>query len=226
MRTHFLTRTVHVGLLATAACGGAVSPGTQPSDAGPSSHTEAGFQDGAGTSDGAWGTSPDGGAWSTVCPATAPAPGSACELNNDNTWCEYGTSWWAIGCNTVLECVNEQWMDAPTSPCFPQPGPNASSCPSDPLSIQPDTPCAEANLACYYGEGPYCVCRSRAGCQGGDAATGGVWLCGPSGGCPTVRPRLGSSCSVSSTYCYYNDASGIELVCSGGTWQVTTSGGC
>ena len=82
-----------------------------------------------------WGAPADGGPWSPLCPETSPTIGSGCA---GSLWCEYGEAWWDIACDTVIECVNGQWIDGELpGTCFPEPGPNAPACPEGSLFVNP-----------------------------------------------------------------------------------------
>lgn len=53
-----------------------------------------------------------------------------------------------------------------------------------------------------------------------------TWQCtGPNQGCPSVRPRVGSDCSMDGQQCDYGDCNSIGLVCHSGTWH-TQQNGC
>lgn len=158
--------------------------------------------------------------WSTVCPESAPPLGTSCTIGAMVS-CEYGSSWWDVSCDSAFSCSNGAWIeDHPSSEaCFPAPGPNSASCPTSPSTITNGSACSAAGLACHYGTGAFCDCFAN----GTDADAAPSWSCGPSGGCPSSRPRLGATCSTGEM-CYYGDPSGFFEQCVGGTWQAGTGG--
>jgi hypothetical protein len=165
---------------------------------------------------GSWGL-PDaaGEPWSPACPETAPGTGSACSVAG--VYCEYGAAWWDVSCDTILQCNDGSWETAEVSQetCFPAPPANSPSCPSSPVTIPLGAPCPHPGLACYYGQGAICSCSVP---EGLDALDGGAaWGCGPDPGCPSARPRLGTTCQ-GDQICEYDDASGFAEICQGGIW--------
>jgi hypothetical protein len=181
---------------------------------------QSGVDAGVGADGAPWGT--EGGPWSPECPAAQPSAGSSCA--GVMTVCEYGDAWWDVSCDTVLSCANGTWALSPPSQgsCVPAPGPNPAACPTDPSTIQKSASCPEDQLDCYYGMGTSCICT--VGAVHPDA--GPTWSCAPEPGCPSTRPRLGSSCSESTQVCGYGVGSaGVGEQCLNGTWQPAGPGG-
>ena len=85
---------VLAGVLLASGCGGRTGIDDQSSDSGTAA-------DG-----GPWGVPSEGGAWSTVCPATQPTTGGAC---GGDAVCEYGSAWWDVSCDTVMQCTAGAW---------------------------------------------------------------------------------------------------------------------
>jgi len=179
----------------------------------------AGADSDAASEAGPWGVSTDGGAWSTVCPDTQPATGGPC---SGAAACEYGSAWWDVSCDTVMHCTSGAWAidDVSSESCFPEPGPNAAACPSDPMTVRPESACDTPAL-CHYGEGAFCACQATS--QSPDAGLG--WICGPDPTCPSTRPRIGASCAADGLTCGYGDESGFEMECQSGTWTSGVPGG-
>jgi len=174
--------------------------------------------DGAAPEAAPWGE-PDSGPWSDVCPAAQPATGAPC---SGDVACEYGSAWWDVSCDTVMQCTAGAWAidDVSSESCFPEPGPNPAACPSDPTTVRPESGC-DTPFICYYGEGAFCECQPRS--QAGDAGLG--WICGPDPTCPSTRPRLGAPCGADGLTCGYGDESGFEEECQSGTWTGGVAGG-
>ncbi len=168
---------------------------------------------------GPWGVPTDGGAWSTVCPDTQPATGQPC---SGAAACEYGRAWWDVSCDTVMHCTAGAWAidDVSSESCFPEPGPNSAACPSDPMTVRPESACDTPAL-CHYGQGAFCACQATS--QAPDAGLG--WICGPDPTCPSTRPRLGASCDADGLTCGYGDESGFEMECQSGAWTGGVPGG-
>ena len=212
----------------TLGCGGAVS--------GLSSGTDAGASDGADHHDASPlpfdGDVPDSfvgdssSPWSPVCPTAAPAAGTAC--SQENLQCEYGSAWWSVACDTVMQCqasapggAGGQWSVYKPSyePCTPQPGANPPSCPADFGSVPQGSSCSTNGVACYYAQG-LCQCQVPLGgpieIDGGT----GYWGCVPEQGCPFPRARLGTACTSEGAFCTYEECS-YGQTCSKGIWQAT-----
>jgi hypothetical protein len=178
----------------------------------------------AGTIDAStWGESPDGGSWSPICPELAPASGTKCAPEAVGQYCEYGSAWWSSACNTVMYCDTQGGTWGPFNPvstgCLPEPGPNCSTCPTNPSGLA--GPCADEGLTCYYGEGSNCTCRVVPGQQHA------TWGCFPTAGCPSTRPRIGSSCnSPPPSDCPYSCYEGVSCATPGPTWQPLDNAAC
>ncbi|HEY3815987.1 MAG TPA: hypothetical protein VGL81_02395 [Polyangiaceae bacterium] len=225
-------RTASIALLAAATafaglalgCGGSVFTGASgggDSGAGDSGGHDAAPFDGSSGPDGGGG--PDGSGddssppWSPVCPNTVPAAGTSCDT--ENVQCEYGSAWWSVSCDQVMQCENGRWSTFQPSfePCSAQPGPNPASCPADFAAVPQGTSCSTNGLSCLYTEG-------QCGCQvplGGpveiDGGTG-FWSCVPEQGCPFPRARLGTACTTAQSDCTYEECSYAQT-CQDGVWQ-------
>ena len=214
-------------LLCILGCGGAFAPGDASADGGADgggAHDAAPHEGGPGdASPGPDGGPADGGTdsiapWSPVCPATAPAVGSACAT--DGTQCEYGDAWWSVSCDVVVSCQGGQWQtDHPSfEACSSKPGSNPPACPSSFSAVPQGTSCTDTGLDCYYPQGE-CACKVP---LGGpvllDAGQQGSWGCLPEQGCPVPRPRLGSACASDGSICTYEECSYGQL-CANGVWQ-------
>jgi hypothetical protein len=156
-----------------------------------------------------------------ACPSSAPAPGSACSLTEQEE-CEYGPSWW-LGCNLLLRCTQGAWKIAGAGQgCFEQDA--GGSCPATWAAAST----LDAGIGmcpapgCQYPEG-YCECL--VGCGGGGAwrpQIAGNWYCAAATPqCPSPRPDLGTACGDSDASCRYGTACGCgeQLSCTGGVWQ-------
>jgi hypothetical protein len=207
-------RTLMSALSLTLAVGCGGSTAISPQDGGR--ETDSGGQDS--DDDAIDGGQPDAtGPWSLVCPAMAPTAGATC--TQDSLQCEYGDAWWSISCDQVLGCSHGVWIsETPSaSTCLPQPGPNPSSCPSNPSFIQNGRVCSQAGLTCYYGQGAICSCDSLP-----NDAGGAQWGCIPDPGCPSSRPRLGAPCTGTAACTY--EACVFAEMCSKGVWQAAQIG--
>lgn len=162
-----------------------------------------------------------GSSWSPVCPDSAPTAGKPCGIST-STACEYGDAWWDISCDTVVTCDNYAWVaSVPGSgTCTPRPGPNPASCPPSANTLS--AACSDIDLTCYYGT-VECTC-GIAGLPYPPADAGPTFNCAiPGPGCPSVRPRLGATCSTEGLLC--NVGAGLfGEQCVGGNWQVATGG--
>lgn len=199
-------------------CGGTVAASPANDGGTVDSNTDSGVLvdsgapvDSESPSDAPWGVPPDGGPWSTVCPANPPTKGGAC--SPEGVQCEYGDGWWNVSCDTVLECMNGTWSNyTPGSEaCLPAPGPNPSGCPINPGAIGSESACPTPGLTCWYGQGANCLCGSPFL----DAGSEPKWGCTPEPGCPNARPRLGASCTTS-PICLYAGCFGEQ--CKNGVW--------
>ncbi len=153
------------------------------------------------------------------CPVTAPTSGAACDVEGED--CEYGASWWLV-CDLLLRCTGGHWVTPP----------NGASCGwLDAGGTCPATFAAASAFDggiecpapdCQYPEG-YCECL--VGCGGGGQLPrpelAGRWACmEASAGCPSPRPRLGTSCEAG-TGCGYGWPCGCgqSQSCVDGVWQ-------
>jgi hypothetical protein len=191
-----------------AACGGAVdatpSPAPAPSTLGPEAQ-------------------PLG------CDSALLAEGRPCVDVDEGKSCELGNDY-RTECNTMLECHEGIWTrtraplsDArcPTPP--PPPEPRADQNPlCPPADSVEGTPCNTATT-CRYTATRVCSCV-------GDRVDweSGRFKCEEENvGCPTTRPRIGTSCStrVVPRMCSYghctgvgSDSSGSLMMCQEGRW--------
>jgi hypothetical protein len=204
----------------TFGCGGSVftgAPGGGDSgahDSGPGP-SDGGGPDGSGGPDAFGDDSPA--PWSPVCPETLPTTGSSC--SKENVQCEYGSAWWSVACDQVVQCEGGQWTIFQPSfePCQPQPGPNTAACPADFASVPQGSACSTDGLSCVYAEGQ-CACQvPLEGPVQIDGGTG-YWGCVPEQGCPFPRARLGTSCTNAQADCTYEECSYAQT-CEDGVWQ-------
>jgi hypothetical protein len=223
-------RVASIAPLAAAACllvgcGGAVyttSPGS--SDSGTA---DGGGRDATPLPDDA--SAPDGSGddssspWSPVCPATLPAAGTAC--SQETLQCEYGSAWWSVSCDTVMQCQSGQWTAFKPSyePCSAKPGPNPATCPPDYASVPQGATCSMNGLTCIYDQAA-CACQVLLGgpvqLDGGTAE----WECLPAEqGCPFPRARVGTACPNEGTVCSYEECSYGQM-CQNGVWQAELEG--
>jgi hypothetical protein len=159
------------------------------------------------------------------CPAAVPAKDSECPL--PGLVCEYGTDV-NVACDTLAQCfagttAPSAWYVTP---------PEGSSCPTiaglpqgcppslAAASAENNVICAPVDLLCGYPEG-LCICGHV-----GPVQAGPFWVCGePVAGCPTSRPRYGSSCSgaESGLTCDYGSCTSLPsaalMTCQNGYWQ-------
>jgi hypothetical protein len=155
--------------------------------------------------------------WSPVCPETLPAAGTSC--SKENVQCEYGSAWWSVACDQVMQCQSGQWTSYKPSfePCSAQPGPNAASCPADFASVPQGSTCSTTGVSCIYEQGQ-CACQvpleGPVEIDGGS----GYWGCVPEAGCPFPRARLGTTCSSAQSDCTY-EACSYAQTCQDGVWQ-------
>ncbi len=151
--------------------------------------------------------------WGPVCPASAPAQGSAC--THDELECEYG-------CNNVLTCADGTWGGAilPGGGALCDAGSNPATCPAALSAITSGAACANEGPTCVYAGG-ICQCS---GPMDPWPDAGSTWYCGPEQGCPFPRPPIGSACSTPDQRCDYEQCGGNQ-VCQGGVWQ-PVAGAC
>lgn len=196
----------------TLGCGGAVSGPLAGS--GDSGAPETSTHDDASSND----ASPP---LSSACPTALPATGTAC--THENVQCEYGSAWWSVSCDSVVQCQSGVWTPFEPSyePCSPEPGPNPASCPSNYAAV-PQGECTMRGLTCVYPQGE-CACQVLLG--GPVEIDGGTadWECVPGQGCPFPRPPLGSSCNGEGIDCTYEECSYGET-CTNGLWEALEEG--
>lgn len=212
-------RTAWALLVVTMTLGCGAKFDTSGDDGG--AHDAGGGDDGGGQSDGGGGD--DGGAWSPVCPAAVPAVGTAC--SPEALVCEYGTSMYTA-CNTIRGCVQRVWQVAvyPGGTC-PW-GPNPRACAGSFGDVPRGALCGPQGIECDYPQG---ACRCEIGRFGPPPPQDGggplpTWHCDdPTPGCPSIRPRVGSTCSggTPNMFCMYRECSFGEE-CTDGYWQAAT----
>jgi hypothetical protein len=173
-----------------------------PIDAGhdASTGTDAGGVDGGGA---------DGG---QACPDNVPAAGSPCP--SSGLACEYGTSA-NVGCDTVVRCTASGWSMPDVSQCA------MGQCPASYDAVPMGQLCSPQGLDCSYPKGT-CTCSASPGpVLIVDGSILVDWHCFPAvAGCPSPRPRIGAPCSQEGTSCDYGACTGgVELSCTGRTWQ-------
>jgi hypothetical protein len=161
---------------------------------------------------------------SSGCPATAPAPGSSCTI--EDLQCEYGQSEYP-GCDKIVQCSSGAWggLLGPPSLC---PGPNPAGCPATMAdatgSCQPGS--GGFAFSCYYATGG-CYCGSLGGPVGVEpdgAVAPADWQCdNPGPGCPLPRPRIGTACTLEGTMCNYLECN-FAQTCMGGVWMDQETG--
>jgi hypothetical protein len=166
---------------------------------------------------------PDGGGTGPgpgPCPAAPPSSGTSC---SGTLACEYGADP-DVSCDTVATCESGTWdlEPAPATPCSTVLDP---TCPASYAALLSSKTCEPVGTSCTYAEAR-CSCATHCDMVGMSTP---FWCCpdGPSGvaGCPSPRPRLGSSCANEGTVCDYGGCTGnVTLQCSGGTWQPTMVG--
>jgi hypothetical protein len=155
--------------------------------------------------------------WSPVCPDTIPAIGSAC--TQENLECEYGSAWWNISCDKVVQCQSGAWTSFMPSydPCSPAPGPNPAGCPANLSDIPQGGSCEDTTLSCDYLPNAICSCSLPLGGPV-QVDAGGSWACLPEQGCPLPRPTVGTACDTENQMCTYQQCSYAQT-CEGGVWQ-------
>ncbi|HEY1695362.1 MAG TPA: hypothetical protein VGG39_24505 [Polyangiaceae bacterium] len=160
-----------------------------------------------------------GGGPGGACPGSAPVAESACTGSFE---CEYGDDP-DVSCDTVATCNSGRWLVRPaTQGCAISAG---AGCPATYAALLQQSLCTPENLECAFAEAR-CTCATHCGMVGRPEAT---WCCPDApqsgNGCPSPRPRIGSTCSTSGTVCDYGGCDGnVTLQCSGGSWQPTQVG--
>jgi hypothetical protein len=143
--------------------------------------------------------------------------GDACPQNG--TECEYGTSDLRL-CNTVATCTSGTWhIAAPQDACANELD-AGGVCPAAITDIQAGSPCPTFRQICEYPQGA-CGC-------GFVGHVSDQWVCDttPGAGCPTPRPRVGTTCAPSGVACDYASCSilgGPKMSCTGGVWTDTST---
>ena len=149
-----------------------------------------------------------------LCPPTPPVVGSPCTSVNEI--CEYGQSWW-LSCNPSVRCGPDHTWGAETkgSSCL---GDAAACPPTYAAALEAGINCPPAD--CEYPEG-HCTCLGYCGGPPPPGPTPNTFHCSPTPkGCPTLRPRLGTACTVENQKCNYDlgCCGGTVLFCMGGVW--------
>jgi hypothetical protein len=205
--------TAALSLAAMAGCGGAAFVlGTDAggADTGVGGTGKDGSASDGDASDAGAGDAEGGGG--PLCPPTAPERASAC--SRDGLSCEYGTSA-SVDCDIVVTCMPEGWVQADAVVC------TMGQCPATYDAVPMGQACNPSGLACGYAKGT-CSCSSLPGpVEVIDGAVVVDWHCLPATtGCPSPRPRLGTTCPTEGTSCNYGACSGgVQLSCDGGVWQ-------
>ncbi len=155
------------------------------------------------------------------CPAAAPGHGASC--SHQGLTCEYGSDP-NMNCNVVAQCESSTWIATSISNGECPTLPNTSACPATFASVPVGDHCgALVGTTCSYSQG-FCGCSvGGGGPYPEDAAAVATWMCdAPESGCPTPRPKLGTSCSNEGLQCDYSTCSlptGASVTCTNGAWQ-------
>lgn len=222
--------------VAFAACGGSVQSSDAPdggATSGTSGSTSGGKSGGTSgsTSGGTSGTTTGAGGdmLEPRCPSSAPPDGSTCSSGVGVT-CEYGGLGVARACSTVAVCGGDaRWSTrAPDLACKGVQAQNEPTCPSSYAALGLGEACpADVQDSCAYPEGQ-CKCTPCSVPDAGPMGSGKRWSCArwpEPQGCPTPRPRIGSTCAVEGQDCnYVNFCQAVflglpEVKCVGGVWQ-------
>ncbi len=148
------------------------------------------------------------------CPATAPTPGSSCDLA-DFTQCRYDDPVMA-GCQTVFEC----------QPVYPEAG-----APSNWQDMGQDGICECVTPSCDPGDAEVDACIPDAACYGIDNPCGDAIVCAddelPQHGCPQIEPQDGDACTQNGKFCDYPIGSDCfsSVMCEANKWT-SIGGGC
>jgi hypothetical protein len=180
------------------------------------------LDNGDGGNDGDGGNGSDSGPGPN-CPTSLPQQGADCAI--EGLQCEYGSDVRST-CNTVVTCASGGWtMPQPNDPSCPTVA-NAPQCPQSAAAATGS--CSNMGLACNYStssQTQFCTCEFMGGPPIEDGGTTPSWECsfGTSTGCPAVRPKIGSSCSLPDVNCSYDVCGapqGLSFQCSSktGTW--------
>lgn len=167
--------------------------------------------------DGGADASPTNDAGSPYCPTSPPTQNASCSKNG--LWCEWGSDP-NLNCNTTAQCANGSWIVNQGASCITPP--NSSSCPATFASVPVNQLCGDlVGTTCEYAQGA-CGCAVPSGPYPEDASAVAKWYCDdPAAGCPTPRPKLGTSCNSEGLECDYSPCTlptGASIVCQGGTW--------
>jgi hypothetical protein len=157
------------------------------------------------------------------CPVTQPAEGSSCKINE--LQCEYGSDI-RSSCNTVTTCFNGSWtLPKGIDPTCPTTA-NDPTCPSS--ASQAVGTCSDMGLSCNYSTSSqtrFCTCNYLGGPPMEDGGFQPSWECsfGTTTGCPSVRPKIGATCTEPNLDCTYDVCGapqGLSFQCSAktGTW--------
>ena len=194
------------------ACGG-------QSFGGDFSGQDAATDGGGGVDSGGDGGGGDGGLV-PGCPVSPPSLGAPCA--KQGLACEYGSDP-NVNCNTVARCQSGAWQVTPPGDLVTCPTPGiVPGCPASFAQVPQGSVCSPNGLICGYPQGR-CACTYGFGGPVPIDAGSGYWHCeNPNSGCPSPRPRIGSSCSVpANVVCDYGGCilpGGTDLQCLGGVW--------
>lgn len=153
---------------------------------------------------------------SLPCPTAQPQDGTTC--SHEGVQCEYGDDprW---SCNWIASCSNGSWSVTTSNDAWcPTPPKNPPACPASYASVPQGGACGEVDTPCQYPEG-WCTCMIGWGPPEQDGGQPeNFWECssGPSAGCPSTRPRLGTSCAQPGVECDYapcDEPSGLSVTC-------------
>jgi hypothetical protein len=153
----------------------------------------------------------------SVCPAAMPSEGATCPCAYS---CEFGTDP-DVRCNTLMTGAHGQWTVTRHPDAAGCEGVHAPACPLEFAGLAPGGECILEGLACAY---PEARCDCSAACDVGGSPTSPRWCCSdavqPGSGCPAVRPRIGTGCTVEGESCDYGGCSGnVSLTCVTAVWQ-------
>ncbi|MGH7285229.1 MAG: hypothetical protein ACRELY_27215 [Polyangiaceae bacterium] len=193
------------------ACGGSTSDDSDGSQDGSTSDALGGDASGDGGSQRDGGSSSDA-SLSSACPGSIPAAGTPCTI--DGLICEYGSSDLEF-CNTVAKCTSGTFDITPPEDACQNELDAGGTCPATLGEIEAGSACPTFGQACTYAEGS-CGC-------GFVNHSADEWVCdtSPGAGCPTPRPKLGSTCSPNGLMCDYGACTILgnpDMACDGGVW--------
>ena len=158
----------------------------------------------------------------TLCPTTLAVVDSPCPCAYS---CEVGTDP-DLRCDTLLTGSHGQWTVSQKPARTGCETTSAPSCGATFADVSERQACPVEGAACFYPEAR-CVCATTCNAAGKSEALGPLdltWCCKDAGnrddGCPSVRPRVGSSCKVPTQACDYGACEGnVNLECVAGLWQ-------